>query len=286
MNEPVGHNLGATLLELESISRKLPPDPALRAWGERHLELAKPGLDDWCARAWWGMAAGELMARSLENPSRRDDALSLVDVSSFDEVEMARHAGGVILAAAHLGPRKTAMHGVLEESWPLMVWTHYAPQAMPAWMKDLPHVRFLDPMDLSTANFILGRSALHLRNGGILFGAPDVGSGARRITRRKFGADWQFSLGLPALARRLETPVFFTTALWKDRRVLLTATGLEAPPRGLSEDEWFQAWVDDYSARTDSVIASSPENLRFLRWIFSPDDFKRLLEPMESIGTA
>jgi predicted LPLAT superfamily acyltransferase len=99
-------------------------------------------------------------------------------------------------------------------------------------------------MDPATSSFILGRTALHLREGGLLFAAPDVPSGARNIVLERLGRPWSFSLGVPVLARRLKVPVFLLLALWRDSRIRLEIQQFEPPSPDLPEEQWLQVWIE------------------------------------------
>jgi hypothetical protein len=245
----------------------------LRAWGRSQLSIPDGELDAWCERAWWGLTAGEAMRDSLHNEEQRARALALIDPPDLGAIEEARKHGGLIVALAHLGPPKTAMHYFMDRGWPLMVWSHYGPGNMPQWMKQRPDTVFCEPFDPAERPAILVRSALHLRGGGVLMGAADAASGERFVDVQKFGASWRFSLGLPSLVRRLHVPVFLALALWNGTRIRINIHRLEPPDDQLAEEAWCKEWIMRYSDALDGVITTSPENLRFLRFIFSAPEW-------------
>lgn len=245
----------------------------LRAWGCNQLSVPEKELDSWCERAWWGLSAGEVMRDNLHNEALRARALALIDPPDLGEIEEARGRGGVIVALAHLGPPKTAMHYFMDRGWPLMVWAHYGSGNLPEWMREWPDTVFCEPLDAAERPAILVRSALHLRSGGVLLGAADAASGERFVDVQKFGANWRFSLGLPSLVRRLHVPVFLSLALWSGKRIKVDIRRLEPPDKKLAEDAWCREWITRYSDALDTVITTSPENLRFLRFIFSAPEW-------------
>jgi hypothetical protein len=270
--------LADRLAALRDLSGRLEPHPRLLSWGVNHLQLSGDELQRWAAQAWWGIAAGELAMHELHQEEQRPRFLALVDEPDWGVIDQARAQGGAILATAHLGPRKTAMHYCLTQPWPWMLWTHYnGPE--PPLLASRKGLEVLDPMDAATSSFILGRTAFHLREGGLLFAAPDGSSGARTIVLERLGRPWSFSLGVPVLARRLKVPVFLLLALWRGSRIRLEIQPFEPPSPDLPEAEWLQAWIERYWTALEQVITSSPENLRFLRWMFSTEEVDALLAP-------
>lgn len=259
--------LGSKLRLLAGVARLGGRHLRLARWGEAHPEIAKG--PDWCRRAWWGVEAGRLVRRQLDEPRRRPAALGLVEAVEMAALERARQAGrGVIVLAAHLGPPKFLMHWMLEQSLPLVVWTNAAD--LPAWLPaERPGV-FLDPRQPAERAWRLVQSAAHLRRGGVLLAAADVATGDRPLTLERLGLPWNFSLGLPALAKRLDVPVVATLAIWNGCRVRVRGTLLEPPDLGLSEEAWSREWLDRYWRVIEPVVSSSPENLRFLRHVASP----------------
>lgn len=100
-----------------------------------------------------------------------------------------------------------------------------------------------------------------------MFAAPDVWSGENLVTLDRLGTSWRFSRGVPALARTLKVPVFFTTALWYGDGVKMNFTPLPAPHDVSCPDEWERRWIDIYWSELEPIILTSPENLRFVRGI-------------------
>lgn len=232
-------------------------------WGRRHLELPSEREDSWFCGAWWGLAAGEVMRAHLRDPARRSSALQLINPVDWGEFEEARQHSGVILAAAHIGPPKTAMNYLLDKHLPLLIWTNK--QDLPPWLEQEFNTIFLDPLVASKRSELLVRSALHLRNGGVLFGAPDWASGTQIFSFERLAASWSFSLGIPTLARKFGLPVFRLLALWQGNRISMECKQLTSPPMYLPDDEWNARWIETYWAGIERVIRTSPENLRFLR---------------------
>jgi hypothetical protein len=272
-------NVASRLRAMAEIARTLDPHPRLMEWGAQHLGLDGDRLRDWAQRAWWGVAAGELAIGCLRNDTLRGEFLALMDPPDWRPVEAARAKGGVILATAHLGPRRTAMYYCFGERWPLMVWSHNGPGQPSLAYAHRMGVEVLDAMDPATSSFILGRTALHLRAGGLLLAAADIASSARPLVIDRLGCSWRFSPGMPMLARRLGVPVFLVFALWRGLRLHITVQALEPPAMDLPEEQWLHSWIGQYWDAMERIILSSPENLRFLRWLFSPEEAKALLAP-------
>ncbi len=259
----LGLPIKAQLACLKSLSILLPKRRILLEWGRRHLNL-KPDLErDWIQRATWGLVAGEVIRLRLSNAAYRAEALDLVDCSDWDDVEAARINGGVILAAAHIGPPKMAMNVLMAQDIPLQVWTRSDAASVPS----RPGLTLCDPGNLSQRSQILLNAALHLRRGGVLFAAPDVWTGENLVTLDRLGTSWRFSRGVPALARSLGVPVFFATALWQGDGIKMSYVHLPAPQDVSCSDEWERRWIETYWRALEPIILNSPENLRFLRGI-------------------
>lgn len=265
---PLGHKL---LLLREKAAEGGRMERLVR-WAEDHPEIATG--DDWCRRAWWGAAAGEVVRDHLYDPARRAAALELIESADFMALDEARRRGGVIVVAAHLGPPKFLMNCLLERRLPLLVWTNT--RDMPAWLADRGGT-FLDPLEPDERGVLLVRSALHLRRGGVLLGAADQATGARTIELERLGRRWRFSLGLPALARRLEVPAVLALALWRGERVRIECRRLEPPDAALAEPDWHRAWLESSWDAIEPIVRTEPENLRFLRWAVD-----RLARPWEA----
>jgi lauroyl/myristoyl acyltransferase len=241
--------------------------PRLSRWAAEHSEIAAGQA--WCRRAWWGVAAGRLVRRGLDDPRRRAATLRLVESADLTALEHARRqTGGVIILASHLGPPKFLMHWLLEQGLPLMVWTNAAD--LPDWLPARWPGVFLDPRLPAERGIRLVQAAMHLRRGGVILAAADVASGDKPVTFKRLGLEWRFSLGLPILARRLEVPVVVTLALWEGNRVRVTCLPLEPPGPELSEQDWCQVWLDRYWRIMEPVVRDTPENLRRLRMVVSP----------------
>jgi lauroyl/myristoyl acyltransferase len=241
--------------------------PKLRRWAAEHPEIAAG--EGWCRRAWWGVAAGRVVRRALDDPRRRPAALRLAEPADLAPLEQARReGGGVIVLAAHLGPPKFLMHWLLEQSLPLLVWTNA--DDLPGWLPATRPGTFLDPRPPAERGVRLVQTALHLRRGGVLLAAADLASGDRPVTIERLGLPWRFSFGLPALAKRLQVPVVSTLALWQGCRVRVRCLPLEPPDPELPEEAWRNAWLDRYWQIMEPVVRDSPENLRFLRWVVNP----------------
>lgn len=231
-------------------------------WAANHPEIAT--ADRWCARAWWGAAAGEVVRDHLYDPHRRPAALRLVERADVAAVHDAwREGRGLIVLTGHVGPPKFLMNWLIEQRFPLVVWTNT--RDLPAWQATATDTTFLDPRLPDQKSVLLVKSAIHLRRGGVLLGAADYATGDRVVTMNRFGMPWRFSLGLPALARRLGVPVVVALALWNGNRIEVCSGRLEPPDPGLGEEAWNQAWLERYWAVIEPVLLSSPENLRFLR---------------------
>jgi hypothetical protein len=230
-------------------------------WAVAHPEIARG--EDWCHRAWWGAAAGEVVRDHLYDPKRRAEALGLVESADYGPLEEARRRGGVIVVAANLGPPKFLMNCLLDRDVPLVIWTNT--RDLPAWLAERNNVAFLDPLEPDQRGVLLVKSAAHLRKGGVLLGAADHASGERTVTLDRLGLQWRFSLGLPVLASRLGLPVVVALAAWSGERIRVTCQTLEPPTAGPTA-EWCRAWLARYWECIEPTVLQAPENLRFLRW--------------------
>jgi hypothetical protein len=237
--------------------------PRLIRWAEDHPEISRGS--EWCSRAWWGAAAGEIVRDYLYDPQRRAEALRLVESAEYGPLDEARRRGGVIIVAAHLGPPKFLMNCLLEHDLPLVVWTNT--RDLPAWLAERGKATFLDPLAADQRATLLVKSALHLRGGGVLLGAADHASGDRTVVLDRLGMRWRFSLGLPTLAGRLGLPVVVALAGWTGERIRITCRSLEPPPvSGTAAADWSHAWLARYWECIEPTVRHEPENLRFLRW--------------------
>lgn len=258
--------LPAKLRGLRLLARAGIGQAGLRAWAAEH-----PGAvtgRDWFRRAWWGLVAGEVVREYLFDRNRRTQALALVEDGPWgEEIDAARRGGGVVLVAAHVGPPKLLMNLLLTRPLPLVVWTNT--DDMPRWLPQSTAATLLDPRVERERSALLVRSALHVKGGGVLLGAADFPTGARVITHQALGMEWNISLGLPALCRRLGAPAFLVMALWRGDRVRVETTRLDAPDAVLPEDEWHRRWVAGYVAGMERALRSGPENLRVLRQVAS-----------------
>lgn len=237
----------------------------LRRWGRDHLSLDGAALDAWTARAWWGLAAGELVRSGLYDPATHDEAMSLVtSTAGLDAVEAANRKGGVVVVGAHLGPPKLAMRWTVVRQWPMLLWTNQ--RGMPEWFVHTATSSAINPVDVRVRHVVLPRSAAHLRSGGIVLGAPDVATGRRRVVLERLGTRWELSLGLPTLVRRFSVSAFVVMARWRGERLHLSAEAIEPPSDELDGEEWCRAWLERlWADHLAPVITSSPEDLRFLR---------------------
>lgn len=238
-------------------------DEALSRWAQHHPRIAMH--DNWCERAWWGVAAGELVRKNIYDPSTHDETLGLLLKADWQILEEARRAGPFIIATAHLGPPQFLMNALTHTGWFMLFWTNMS--GKPSWFYAGRESMFLDPVISSGRSMLLVKSALHLRSGGILLGAADHPSGERTIAFEQWGRRWQFSLGLPTLSRQLNIPFVFCLALWSGERVLIQCSGINVPDQALPEQQWHEEWVRKYWAFLEPIIRNSPENLRFMRQV-------------------
>lgn len=256
---PIGLPAKLWILRLAS-RRRGPRHKDLAAWGAAHPEIAVG--EDWLSKAWWGAAAGEIVRWHLSSSRHRDAALKLVAEVEDSALEEARKNGqGVIVATAHLGPPQFLLNWMVEQRFPLLAWT--ATQKRPA---GADHATYLDPRQQDRRSFLLVKSTLHLRRGGILLGAADLKTGERTVCLERLGMQRHFSAGLPALARETTAPVVLGLALWKGNRVHIRFQPLEMPDSRIPGEEQDKAWLERYWDHMLSAIRHTPENLRFLRW--------------------
>jgi hypothetical protein len=210
--------------------------------------------------------AGEAVRYHLTRESLHTSVLDLIEPHDWLEMDREREKGGVILVAAHLGPPKTAMHCLAKRRIPLLVWTHDVGSRHARICRNLG-VKFTDPTVPGSGSEILVRSALHLRSGGVLFGAPDIASGAVTIALERLGREWRFSPGVPELVRRLGLPAFLVLALWNGNRIQIRSERIDPPDDHLDPEDWRRKWIETYWDLMEPTIVSSPENLRFLQYL-------------------
>lgn len=255
-------DLSLALQSLRQAAAAFSGESLLLQWGRKYLKLEPESEQQWLQRAWWGLHAGELLRAYLFNSSLRDQVLDLITGPDWSELEAARTKhGGVILAGAHIGPPKTAMNFLMNQGLPLMIWTDM--NHFPEWVKTTFDITFVDP---ARNPALLAKTALHLRSGGVLFGAPDAPSGRRTISFESI-APWNFSLGIPTLARVLNLPVFRFLALWNDNRIKIECERAASPQNDLDEEHWNHQWVENFCDPLDRIVQTSPENLRFLLFV-------------------
>lgn len=237
------------------------PDPRLKSWGIKHLDLTTSAALDWAARAWWGIAAGELTRVYLHDQTRRTEALALLDAPDWTPIEHALQFGGVILVASHLGPPRFGMNALLDRPGQHMILT--ATKGVPEFLPKTCSAQFLDPIIQDRSELLL-RMAFHLRQGGLLYGAPDGGYSDKLIKLRDFHNDWSLSPGLAALARTLKRPSFTTHTLWEGNRIYLRIQQIKELDDSLPAEAWHHTWIRSHWDHMRKVICSSPENLQFL----------------------
>ncbi len=233
----------------------------IQHWAKNHPKIAIDS--NWCSQAWWGVVAGCIVRRFLNNPSLKPEALALLEPTDWSELDSALAEGGVIVATAHLGPPKFLMNVMLERQMPLLVWTNLGD--FPAWLSQSPNATFLDPLPPAERGVLLVKSALHLRRGGILLGAADTKISGHSREVIKFDHCWHLSPGLPALAFKLNVPTFFVLAQWHGNRIRIKCQRMEVSYNEMTDEQWQQAWLDRYWSELEKLITSRPENLRFLR---------------------
>ena len=256
----------ATLPEKLQVLRSMADETrlpvSLLAWGRRKAGMESDALEAWSRRAWWGLVAGRLVKEHLWAADTIDSALALMEPADWSLVDDAMARGGAICAAAHVGPPKFALCLLSRRMPRLLAWTSVP--SFPDWLQERPHAVWLDPNQDSHRANVLVRSAIHLRQGGVLFGAPDGAWG--RTTSVSANGSKRYALGIPTLSRQLNIPVLLVMALWAGERVRLVVTRLEPPPSSLDEDGWNNAWVTSYARKVNDAIAGAPENLRDLQW--------------------
>jgi hypothetical protein len=260
--------LHSKLAWLRKVAADRPADERLADWASRHLSLSGPALVPWCARAWWGVAAGELLRVYLYDRDLCGEALGLLKDADWSLVDNALNRGGAILSAAHLGPPKFLMNAVISRYDRPLIITNT--DDMPPWLPEVSGP-LLNPQHRSDRATIMVKAALHLRAGGLLFGAPDGGAGHTRISVESYNRTWHFSVGIPAMARLLRCPAFTILAVWEGTSLKLRVVPITTPETALSPEAWHHAWIMDYWNTISPIIRSSPENLRFLSRMFRPE---------------
>ena len=260
LHVPISIQLGI----LKAIARIVPARREWQLWARKHLNLQLEQEADWLRRFHWGNMAGEAVRKQLSSDRGREATLALLrERQELKALAQTIPTSGMILVAAHLGPPKFAMHCVMQENWPLMIWSRSRAIELPEAKRSC----LRDPGQQNEQSALLIATAAHLRSGGVLFAAPDVPSGARPLILKRLGTNWRFSRGIPALARSMNVPCFLVLALWVGGRVELTTKEMPRPSDDLSEADWVSAWIEAYWDLIEPTILSSPENLRFIRGI-------------------
>lgn len=253
---------------LRQFAEEKPADSRIRDWAVRHLGLDGAALETWCARAWWGVAAGELLRTYLYDRIRRAEALALLDKADWSLVDAALDRGGVILAAAHLGPPKFAMNALVARYAQPMILTNT--DDMPDWLPEVSGP-LLNPLIPENRAKIMLNGTLHLRAGGLLFGAPDGGFSSSQMVIEAFNERWHFSPGLPALARMIGRPALTLLAVWDANTITLRTEPIVTPSPDLPPEDWHCAWIASHWNALEPVIRTSPENLRTFIPMFRPE---------------
>jgi len=258
----VGQTLPEKLRTLRQMAEETPMPASLLAWGRRHAGVEGNALEIWSRRAWWGLFGGQFVREQLWEPDTVDEALALMETADWSLLDDAMERGGAICATAHVGPPKFALCLLSRRVSGLLAWTSV--HRFPDWLDHRSDALWLDPNQEAHRANILVRSAMHLKKGGLLFGAAD-GVWGRTVSVNANGRTRRYALGIPTLARQFDVPVLLFVALWSGERVRLVATKVEPPPAWLDEDAWNNAWVTSYSRQLNDAVGGTPENLR-LYW--------------------
>lgn len=236
-------------------------DRHLASWADEHLNLAGRQQRRWRRDVGWGIMAEKLLFAHLAR-GRRDEALSLVQVVDDSAYTDARSQGGVLVATGHYGPNSFLVHYLLEREPSLAVWTQY--EYSDDLRVDHPDAWIVDPRNDPARTLV--RSALHVRGGGVLLGAPDADLSARHHCVEAHRTSWCCSPGMSALARRLDAPTFLALATWHGRRLHVTFAPFPRPDNSLPDAEWDTQWCEEYLGRLIRLVDESPRSLQFL-WL-------------------
>jgi lauroyl/myristoyl acyltransferase len=245
---------------LREIAHVTPVHPRAEKWGRKHLSLDGTELESWCRRVWWAAAAGELLRTYLYDPSRKNEVFDLVKTNEWPTVEAAHAKGGVILAAAHIGPPRLGMCMTVDRVNMPLIYSNS--KETPQWLLDGGH--YFQHKSSAQKTEAMVKAALHLRKGGLMFAAPDSGQSKDQIYIEAYNKRWSFAPGIAALARMMKVPSLATLALWEGETIELRVKRLEMPCATLAPIEWHCVWVTNYWNTIKPIVASSPENLRFL----------------------
>lgn len=254
-------SLPEKLSALRKRSNAMRPDNFLKSWGVDHLGLVGGAAEEFARRAWWGAAAGELLRVYLGDRQTRSEALALSATVDWSQVDAVQGTTGLIVATAHLGPPKYLMNMIADHRPDSLVVTNVAD--MPAWLPEIGG-RYLCPMAPERRARVAVELALHLRQGGLIFAAPDGMQGDETVVIRDIGRDWTYATGLPLIARRFGSPGITLLALWKEDRIVLEASGIETPAVSHDATSWMREWLECHHEHIRSVVFHTPENLRFL----------------------
>jgi hypothetical protein len=262
--------LAEKLANLREISARGSLDTRLQQWAADRLDIDREQTAIWCARALWGVAAGELIGGYLSDEALIDEAMDLLDPHDWSSVDGTLASAGAIITGSHLGPPSFLMNVVMRRYKDAFILNNK--RDMPNWLT-AHHGNIHDPGVAEERSLIMLKAAAYIRKGGLLFGTPDVGHSDTRITIDDPMGKRRISFGIPALARLLKVRSFPMEALWEGNRIVIKSVTLASPSPDLDTDSWNTEWAAGYWRHIKTVITQSPENNRRLKRLFRKERF-------------
>lgn len=262
--------LAEKLANLREISARDSQEPRLLQWAADRLNIDREQAADWCARALWGIAAGELMREYLSDEALIDEAMDLLAPPDWSSVEEALKSSGTIIVGSHLGPPNYLMNILIRRFKGIFILNNT--DDMPSWLPshcDNMH----NPKIASDRSLIMLNAAAHIRKGGLFFGTADGGHSDKKIVIDDRHGKRNISLGIPALARLLKVRMFPMEALWEENTIVVKPFPAPTPASNLDTDSWNAEWAASYWRHIKAIITQSPENNRRLKRLFRKEGF-------------
>lgn len=262
--------LAGKLETLRTMSAQASHEPRLLEWAVETLGIEQERAPDWCARAWWGVAAGELMGAYLFDEALIDEAFDLLVPPDWSSIDDTLKSAGAIIVGSHLGPPSYLMNVIIRRFKDAFILNNT--DDMPHWLPG--HcAKIHNPMVAADRSLIMLSAAAHIRKGGLFFGTADIGHSDTNIIFEDVYGKKRISLGIAALARLLRVRMFPVEALWEGNRIVLKHAVLPQPAPDLDNKVWYAEWAAGYWKNIQTIRAQSPENNRRLKRLFRRERF-------------
>lgn len=249
--------------KLRQISSQASQDPRMIEWTVEEMGIDEEQAESWFARAWWGVAAGELIRAYLFDEALIDEALDLLVPPDWSPIEETLENSGAIVVGSHLGPPNYLMNILMRRFKGIFILNNT--DDMPDWLPG--HCENMhNPKIASDRSLIMLGAAAHIRKGGLFFGTPDGGQSDKKIVIEHPHGKRNISLGIPALSRLLKVKIFPLEALWKENTIVVKSFTAPSPASDLDSETWYEEWAAGYWRNIRTTIQETPENNRRLKW--------------------